>query len=225
MVSEAKWQMLAEWQNGKRPEYANGIPFRPRHVFQNILGPRHIDDMLNGKAKHYAPGGTNGLTEITIDIDAHEPWQDDLEETTAKVMQAVGPEYIFAVPSTRGGNNKMKISGCANIEEADGVFEKLDSALKKLTAHNKCTVEVKGKIGTGKSKGQRGTQAKLACYGAWSWERLEEYKALPVVSLTWLKELVSRIEAKAEIKNDIMILEKPRASPVPVRAFLWSKSN
>lgn len=198
MISEAKWDMLDAWQAGKRPACDTGSPFRPRQVFMNILGPRHVQDMLDGSKKHYATGGTQGLTELTLDIDAHEDWQDDLEETTAVVTSAIGANNIFPVASTRGNNLKMKLAyGDTPITEVNAALDKLDSVLKKLTAHNKCLVEVKGKIGTGKKKGQRGTQAKLVCYGAWSWEHLEKYKALRVVSLAWIKDVTRQIEERA----------------------------
>jgi hypothetical protein len=207
MISTDQWDMLRRRQRGERPTYWDGRPFTAWHVLTNILAPKHVRAMLDGRDKHYYTGGDEGLTAFKADVDAHEPWQDDADETRDDVEGVFGAENVFSVGSTRGYNLHVKIDykGVASAAEVNATLTRLEKALKTHTAARKCTVEIKGKIAhpacvleIGEEvktlEQSSGTLAKLPCFGAWDEQRLAEWVALPIKPYSWLLATVERLE-------------------------------
>jgi hypothetical protein len=97
MITQEQWRLFhAHYQGQRTPG------FSPKHVQANYLGPRHVQAMLEG-SKYYYTGGNQGLAMCMVDIDAHEPWQDDLDRTCEYVTDLLGNVRHMALtaPSAR----------------------------------------------------------------------------------------------------------------------------
>jgi hypothetical protein len=162
--------------------------------------------MLDGH-KHYFTSGTEGYGLLKADVDAHEDWQTDADETAEDVTDALGLANLFPVTSTRGWNLFLKVDYRGHtVREYNGLAERLGKVLKRLTAHRKCAVEVKGKARDGDTNG---TLAKLPCYGPWDYLRLEEFIDTPVLTFDWLQTRVAQLETRLDQDR------VPPAAPAP----------
>ena len=68
LISQEKWDLLAR----RASHYADGRKFEFWHVTNDILGPKHVQRMLDG-TKHYYTGGLFGLAMFMVDGDANRP--------------------------------------------------------------------------------------------------------------------------------------------------------
>jgi hypothetical protein len=166
--------------------------FNRKAIFAKILAPRLIKDMIEDGVRRYYTGGTDGLALFMADLDAHEPWQDDMQEMYDDVTGLLGLAHLFPVRSTRGWNLHMKVDYRGHgVEKYRQTLGRLEKALRNATASRKCVVEVKGLPHVGDING---ILAKLPCYGGWTWERLHEFEDTPTVTLDWLLARVEQIE-------------------------------
>jgi hypothetical protein len=195
MITQEQWELLRQCRPGAgRLHYKDGSPFYVWHLYAGRLSPKHVQAMLDGEDKFYYTGSPFGLALAMIDGDAHEEWQDDLDDLQRDVCRALGKENLFLVPSSRGFNAHVKIDYSGHsVDEYNEALARLQRLLKQQTAHRKCCVEVKGKAG---DRSHYGTLAKLPCYGPWSFERLAEFERLPVKPFSWLLGVISALEEK-----------------------------
>jgi hypothetical protein len=206
LVRQEAYELARRWKTGERfLFYKNGCRFYPSHL-RPRLRPKHIDEMVAGRCKYYYTGGRHGRTLVMIDVDAHEPWQTDARETADQVVALLGPENCFVVESTRGYNIFVKwlyrettpfqVWGVLAWTKANKTILALQSALKRFTARRLSCVEVKGTITI--SNQHYGSLAKLPCYGAWSEDRLREFRDLPVVDAVWLEDKIKQLNQGQE---------------------------
>jgi hypothetical protein len=191
LIGQEKWGLLAR----RASHYADGRKFEFWHVTNDILAPKHIQRMLDGRKHYYT--GVFGLAMFMVDGDAHEDWQDDIDDLRRDVDLALGRDNLFMVQSDRGFNAHAKIDyGGVGITAYNAMLDRLQAALKKVTAHRKCTVEIKGQVGD-PDRTKYAHLAKLPCHGPWSFERLEDFKRTPVKPFSWLVEVTERLESMA----------------------------
>lgn len=206
LIKQEAYELDKRWKRGQRfVFYEDGSRYYPSHL-RSFLKPKHIEEMIAGLGKYYYTGGRHGWTLVMIDVDAHESWQTDAWETVQQIVQLLGAENCFVVESTRGYNVFVKweyleprpftVFGVTIWRKANKTLSALQSALKRFTAHRLSCVEVKGTISI--SRQHYGSLAKLPCYGAWSEDRLREFRDLPVINTAWIKRKIARIEEEVE---------------------------
>jgi hypothetical protein len=184
--------LLARHKAGERNlRYANGRPFSPGHAHAAKLTARDVQAAIDG-AKIYFTGGLRGLALVYIDIDAHQPWQTDVEETQKVVCDFLGmPGRLLVRPSDRGSNVYLALDYRGlTYGSYNRLLRDLGDGLARLTAHCKCTVEVKGHVRHGDYSG---TLAKLPCYGGatpWTGEDLGRLERLRPLPFQWLGKKV-----------------------------------
>jgi hypothetical protein len=192
--------LLARHRAGERNlRYAGGRPFSPRHVHAAKLTARDIQAAIDG-AKIYFTGGLRGLALLYIDLDAHEPWQTDAEETQKVICHFLGmPKRLLVRPSDRGSNIYLALDYRGlTYDSYNQLLRDLGDGLAKLTAHCKCTVEVKGHVQHGE---YAGTLAKVPCYGGaapWTEEDLGRLERLRPLPFQWLGKKVVELEQLPE---------------------------
>lgn len=185
------------------PKYKDGRQWYPSHVKARLL-QSHIDRMKEGLQKFYYSGGRNGWTLLYVDIDAHEPWQTDARQLADFLADLFGKDSCMVINSKRGYNLFIKWEYCKKRHlESIGVTEwkkantfiaRLESALKRHTAHFKSIVEVKGKITT--SHTDNGTLAKLPFGPHWNHAHEQAFKNLPIFDTQTLQGIIDAIDTK-----------------------------
>ena len=210
-ITKQQWDLWAQWRQrpGADLRYADGRPFDARHVHAGKLTPIKVHEMIHDGSKRYYTSGAFGYALLMIDLDAHEPeWQDDIEELLRDIVGLVGAANVFVVKSGRGYNVFVKVAyGTGGGALAyNSLLDRLQGALKKLTAARKCTVEAKGKAG---DRSHYGLLAKLPCWGEAA-ERLDEFMALAVKDFAWLTGLVERLEKRAANAKPAAAKERKR---------------
>src|SRR5207248_7988088 len=158
-----------------------------------VLHVRHFEKALSGCHKvYYVSRGQQAL--LYLDIDLHHAWQAPEEGREARrLLEALlgkvfGKPVLFWADSSRGHNGYLKVDlRGADYEQANGVFARLEGALRRFLAHyeNLADFEVKGRLGY-----LRGQEYVWASYGKlpvhsrdWDFPRLEEFQAKPAVGL------------------------------------------
>jgi hypothetical protein len=178
--------------------YPSGHPFTPKDFFANALTAKHIQAMIHGH-KHYYTGGRSGKTLAMLDLDAHEPWQTDAEEAKKLLVDVLGADYLFHVPSDRGSNNHLKVHyHGARWEDVNNVFKEFaDACQMYLKGKGILTdVEIKGTISLATSNNPDaayGQLAKLPCYGVWNYTKLREFENVRPVSLRWMRQMTVKL--------------------------------
>jgi hypothetical protein len=206
LIKQEAHELDRRWKCGERILFykpnkgGKASRFYPSHLKAH-LRPQHIDEMIAGQCKYYYTGGRHGKTLVMLDVDAHEPWQTDARETMLQIVDLLGPENCFVVESTRGFNifikweykkpQSFQVWRASDWKEANKTLSALQSALKRATAHRLSCVEVKGTITV--SSLHYGSLAKLPCYGAWSKDRLREFRDLPVVNTAWMQAQIEKL--------------------------------
>jgi hypothetical protein len=207
MVTQEQWELYARLRDGEQPRYPDGRPFRIWHVTSGILSPRLIQKMMDGEDKLYYTAGVFGYALAMVDEDAHEDWQDDVDDLHRDVCRLLGADNLFVVKSARGINSHLKIDfGGHTTLQLNDLLRRLQACLKKQTVHRRSVVEVKGKAGVDRS--DYGTLAKLPCYGEWTEQRLAEFQAAPVKTFAWLKALVEDMEKRQAPKPTVKAKQK-----------------
>lgn len=215
-ITKEMWALHARHKQGEqRLRYADGRVFEPWHIPAGFLKQIDVHDMIETTKKYYYTSSRKGHAMPYIDVDAHEEWQTDLDQTVKSIVDFLGNRNVFVVPSDRGANIFLKtFYGDARWQEVNESLERLQKALKAFTRTHLCTVEVKGKISVGTGDNEYGTLAKLPCYRNWSHERLEEFKQVPTHTLKWLEGAAKALEEKAPPAA----LEKPEVRVAKERA-------
>jgi hypothetical protein len=190
-TTQEQWDLYRRWRAGARNLFtAKGHKFDPR-IGRDYLSKYKIDRQLRSGRPYYYTGGREGQTNITVDIDAHRPWQIDVEHVLAVVKDFLGEENLFVVPSDRGYHAELKIDYAGlTWKQANAVFKQFGAALHEYAKGKGCLcdIEIKGTIT--ESDDHYGTLAKLPCYGEWTERRLAEYERLPVKSVKWLQAAI-----------------------------------
>ena len=189
MVTKEQWRDYDAWKRG-----AYIRDFNPRRLWAGILSSTHVRRMLAGQQTYYFTSANDGLGMAHIDLDAHEPWQDDLDAIRQDVLDLLGAANLFESPSDRGLHLYLKVDyrGGA-VQDFNAALDRLQAVLKKLTARRQCVVEVQGKAG---DRDKNGTLGKLPCTGRWDYQRLHDFEDTPVRPLPWLLERLAALEAK-----------------------------
>jgi hypothetical protein len=214
-VTDQQLEMLRDLNAGQQPYYPSGRRFERWHVKAGDLTPIKVDEMIRGYKKYYYTGERRGRCIFMVDLDCHEDWQDDLAAMYEDVRLVLGEGTFFFVKSSRGLNLHVKLDYHTRTPaEVNDALDKLQTLLKQYTARRKCAVEVKGKIATGDNKG---TLAKLPCYGSWTEADLVRFQCQDPVSWVWLQDLIRRLQAKVQ--------EQPEAEQREARRVVRAKGG
>jgi hypothetical protein len=169
-----------------------------------VLHTRHFEKAVSGHHKiYYVSHGKQAL--LYLDVDLHHAWQTPEEGREARrlldalLTKVFGRPVLFWAESSRGFNGYLKVDlRGADYERANGVFSRLEGALRRFLAYyqNLADFEVKGRVGY-----LDGAEYAWAQYGKlpihspdWDFPRLEEFQGKPAVRLTALESLCRRIE-------------------------------
>ena len=157
---------------------------------------RHFEKAVTGHHKvYYVSHGRQAL--LYFDVDLHHAWQAPEEGREARRLldallgKTFGKPVLFWAESSRGHNGYLKVDLLgADYEYANGVFARLEGALRRFLAHFGVLAdfEVKGRLGY-----LKGEEYVWAQYGklpvhcpGWNFPRLEEFQGKPAVRLTAL---------------------------------------
>jgi hypothetical protein len=202
-ITQAEFDRYEEWFNLPWQE-------RPRRFYiikNKALNHRHVQRTLDGQ-KHYFTGSLGGLSLIMVEADAHEDWQTDGAETRYDLLCALGAENVFEGSTERGTHLYLKFRWAGHgLEKFRKVLARFQGALKRLTRHRRCTVEVKGQPGV--SRDRYGLLATLPCWGRAS-ERLEDFRRAPVLTLEWIAAVTERLESMSAKSPHATKVEKAR---------------
>lgn len=194
----------------------------PRFLHANRLRAKHLADMIETGHKYYYTSSSGGKDSPPkalpqIDVDAHKPWQTDIEYTTEVVHSFLG-KVLLGVESDRGHNAVFKLDygRYTPRDEVNDALKEFGRALHRYCKSKGCLcdVEIKGTIST---KAERGMLAKLPLRG-WNYEKLERFKSLPEVSLSWLEAataaLVEATDEGKAVETELLCqqLEHPELS-------------
>ncbi len=189
LITQEQWALYRRHKAGDRNLiYENGNPFQTQHVGMGCLSAKHIEQMIEGSGKVYQTSGRDGNALVYLDYDDHHSFQTDSTEACRLITAFLGDRNLFMVQSARGINQHIKVTygetQWAAVNRA--ILDFGIAANRYVKARGIwCDVETKGTISI--SDDNYGTLAKLPCYGEWSFERLEEFKATPEQTLGWLQ--------------------------------------
>jgi hypothetical protein len=169
-----------------------------------VLHVRHFEKAIaHGYKVYYVSHGRQAL--LYLDVDLHHAWQTPQEGREAQrlldalLAKVFGGPVLFWAESSRGYNGYLKVDlRGAGYETANGVFARLEQALRRFLAYydNLADFEVKGRVGYLQRDEYVWAQyGKLPVHDpGWNFPRLEEFKARPAGRLTALESLCRRVE-------------------------------
>lgn len=189
MITQEQWALFRRHKAGERNlPYENGHQFEAKHIGMGKLSAKHIDRMIQGDQKYYQTSGRHGKALAYLDYDDHYTFQTDSSEACRLLTAFLGERNLFTVQSARGINQHLKLNyggeRWADVNRA--ILDFGTAANRYVKARGVwCDVETKGTIQAGDC--DFALLAKLPCYGGWSFERLEEFKATPEETMGWLR--------------------------------------
>jgi hypothetical protein len=182
-----------------------------------VLHARHFERAIANRYKiYYVSHGKYAL--LYLDVDLHHAWQTPEEGREARrlldalLTRACGKPVLFWAESSRGHNGYLKVDlRGADYGHANGVFARLEAALRRFLAHfeNLADFEIKGRLGYLKGDEYAwASYGKLPVHGPdWDFARLEEFQGKPAVRLTALESVCRRIEGQVPLD----VLERHQA--------------
>jgi len=189
LITQEQWALFRRYQAGERNlTYDDGNPFQAQHVGMGCLSAKHVEQMIEGRSKVYQTGGRDGKAMPYLDYDDHHTFQTDSTEACRLLTAFLGERNLFRVQSARGINQHLKLNYDQTPWKAvnRAILDFGIAANRFVKAHGIwCDVETKGTIST--TDDDYGMLAKLPCYGGWSSERLDEFKATPEQTIGWLR--------------------------------------
>ena len=217
MITQEQWALFRRYQVGERTlTYDNGHPFEPKHIGMGKLSAKHIDKMINSGRKYYQTSGKNGKALAYLDYDDHYTFQTDSNKACKLLTAFLGEKNLFTVQSQRGINQHIKVyyGGTRWAAVNRAILDLGRAANRYVKARGIfCDVETKGTIQT--DDRNYGSLAKLPCFGDWTFEKLDQFKATPEKTLGWLQGATAAlIEAtdQAEADRQIALCEALKKS-------------
>lgn len=239
MIEQHQWVLFRRYQAGERElTYQNGHPFEAKHVGMGKLSARHIDRMIQGQGKYYQTSGKDGRAMPYLDYDDHHTFQTDSDEACRLLTAFLGDGNLFTVQSLRGINQHIKLNyGQTRWEVVNQAILDFGVAANRYCKARGvfCDVETKGTISKGDD--DYGALAKLPCYGGWSFEKLEEFKATPEQTIGSLRgataalieatdqDAADRQIAFCEMKKQMGNQETASKEPASDTKTYWEKQR